>query len=674
MTKTFNISKITNKIYCSESYSGKNNTNINKCQNIFNIIRTCKNKVSNNIKNYKNIFNIKKIDNIQNNKPNSIINKNVKSKSNSKDNTSNSNVATFWISKVYKDNINKNINKRKKQTIITIPDYYIKENIINKDRIIALNTSKSKNKIKPFKIIKSSFYKVNKDNTFTNKNIDNTAAKKIINIKKLRKKKRSLHLYNQIIDIEEVNKKQIIMNSDVLLSLYEICLNTGSYNLKDVRFINLGSSKFWNSLLTFPHFKEILKIYKIETLKKVWRILQHIDNDIEAILKIKNYSECINTCNLKLKKIAYVLVESFLTEKDLSKLLKKASIDKLSGNTKIDNNNNNSKVLIDANFTDYPRHLELGTEEIDYLFKNENSKSNKIVDSSSNNNIENKSNKHESNACSDLQLIEDEDFEFYSKEIEKLDREAKLNQTCTQLKVKRKLFNIIKVSNNESKLNKTQYNYVMNINNKFHNHTNNNNNINNNNNKAVSFNINEDNIKFKDKSLLIKELSTEKKKLLNQVKYNILKLRIEIVMYYFNLIEKKDLINNTYCFVINNIDINLISDNKKILNNIKINNIYLDEEDKIISIYNSLGIKLNNYFLGCLLDANSFNIKNTLNYIINIMNNKEKNIISDSYFLVDYFIINNLYLNNTTTCNKSFINKNVNYNFNELNLKLNYIK
>ena len=56
---------------------------------------------------------------------------------------------------------------------------------------------------------------------------------------RIRKRKTTMQSFEEIIDLSAMNKKHFITNSDIILALFEICINFSSYNL-GLKIVNIN--------------------------------------------------------------------------------------------------------------------------------------------------------------------------------------------------------------------------------------------------------------------------------------------------------------------------------------------------------------------------------------------------------------------------------------------------
>lgn len=99
----------------------------------------------------------------------------------------------------------------------------------------------------------------------------------------------------RIIDISVVNSQSEITNSDLILCILEICINSIYYGFK----YSNKSKIFWENLMKKNEFKNIFLNFKPETLKKYWIILSEIKDYEKAVDLININKDLIDRKELK---------------------------------------------------------------------------------------------------------------------------------------------------------------------------------------------------------------------------------------------------------------------------------------------------------------------------------------------------------------------------------------
>jgi hypothetical protein len=152
---------------------------------------------------------------------------------------------------------------------------------------------------------------------------------------------------DKLVDIEQLNKKDSLNNSEMLLVIIQICLNPAKYKLSN----STTTKSFWDAVMKKEEFKKLLKIFKSETLRKYWRILREI-NDMDQLIKIiKDNKEVINNPCFKLLPVINILL-TYIKEKkyneysleDYFKSINESNVKKIQNNKKQLNKNNDNLI------------------------------------------------------------------------------------------------------------------------------------------------------------------------------------------------------------------------------------------------------------------------------------------------------------------------------------------
>ena len=133
---------------------------------------------------------------------------------------------------------------------------------------------------------KSSFNKrkrklPNKTNDINNENNNNLET--IINIP-------------EFISNLKAGKIQNILNSDMILIIFEICLNSSQFNING----DNSSRAFWEEIGKIELLFPITNIFKPETLRKYWRTIRKVNKPKKIINAVKEYKDKLNNENIKL--------------------------------------------------------------------------------------------------------------------------------------------------------------------------------------------------------------------------------------------------------------------------------------------------------------------------------------------------------------------------------------
>jgi hypothetical protein len=124
--------------------------------------------------------------------------------------------------------------------------------------------------------------------------------------------------YSHIINIEETLSKYSnnntdnnntnnieIPNSDLILIMLEICLNSSKYGLDK----DNSSRAFWEDVGKLKQLKPITDKFKTETLRKYWRTFREAKRYKKIISETKRYKDELNNNNLKLLSSIRVICE-----------------------------------------------------------------------------------------------------------------------------------------------------------------------------------------------------------------------------------------------------------------------------------------------------------------------------------------------------------------------------
>ena len=98
--------------------------------------------------------------------------------------------------------------------------------------------------------------------------------------------------------ISTLNNKEnkLISNTDMIMFILELCLNSSQFNLKG----DNSSRKFWEEVGKLKELSPITKIFKPETLRKYWRLLRNIKKPKKIINILNEHKNLINNENIKL--------------------------------------------------------------------------------------------------------------------------------------------------------------------------------------------------------------------------------------------------------------------------------------------------------------------------------------------------------------------------------------
>ncbi len=110
-----------------------------------------------------------------------------------------------------------------------------------------------------------------------------------------------------VVDIKEVQKKEQIAKTDVLLAIIEIALNSSYYSLSTYN----RSKSFWEDVLKYKELKKIFEPLKAETLKKYW-ININISGDPQQVADfIKKHKKLFDTYKIMVLPMISTAAEYF---------------------------------------------------------------------------------------------------------------------------------------------------------------------------------------------------------------------------------------------------------------------------------------------------------------------------------------------------------------------------
>ena len=96
-----------------------------------------------------------------------------------------------------------------------------------------------------------------------------------------------------------------IPNSDLILLILELCLNSSQFGLEK----DNSSRAFWEEVGKLDKLKPITSKFKTETLRKYWRIIREAKKYKKIISETKRYANELNNNNLKLLSSIRVISE-----------------------------------------------------------------------------------------------------------------------------------------------------------------------------------------------------------------------------------------------------------------------------------------------------------------------------------------------------------------------------
>lgn len=146
-----------------------------------------------------------------------------------------------------------------------------------------------------------------------------------------------------IIDLTKLSTQSEIKNSDIILSILEICTYAKKYN-----YDSLNNTKaFWERVANDDISKKIFRNFKSETLRKYWKIIRMAGNNNKYIETVKQNEKFINNPVFKLLPIINA-ISSFVQsdEKNFEDFfIVFNSKDKRVEEGKKDNENNNISLI-----------------------------------------------------------------------------------------------------------------------------------------------------------------------------------------------------------------------------------------------------------------------------------------------------------------------------------------
>ena len=105
------------------------------------------------------------------------------------------------------------------------------------------------------------------------------------------------YLYGNIINLEDLsNKKKPLQNTEIILAIMEICLNSSKYGIN----LDNSSRNFWEKIGEREDIFSVIKQFKPETLRKYWRRLRTTNKYKNIIQIINQKKDKLNGNNMKL--------------------------------------------------------------------------------------------------------------------------------------------------------------------------------------------------------------------------------------------------------------------------------------------------------------------------------------------------------------------------------------
>lgn len=102
--------------------------------------------------------------------------------------------------------------------------------------------------------------------------------------------------HTPLINLFDLSKKHEFTNSDVILALIEIALNSDCYSIPKY---SGKSNNFWEEVVQYNELKRLFQFYRPETIKKYWRLINYKNNSENAAKIVKQNKRLIDEQNPK---------------------------------------------------------------------------------------------------------------------------------------------------------------------------------------------------------------------------------------------------------------------------------------------------------------------------------------------------------------------------------------
>ena len=122
------------------------------------------------------------------------------------------------------------------------------------------------------------------------------------------KTKPALQNIDLIMDLPKLSTKSYITNTDIILSILEICTFNKRYNYD----CSNNTKAFWDRVVKEGILKKIFKNFKSETLRKYWKIIRQTGNNDKYLEVVKQNEDFINNNGFKLLPIINT-ISTFIT-------------------------------------------------------------------------------------------------------------------------------------------------------------------------------------------------------------------------------------------------------------------------------------------------------------------------------------------------------------------------
>ena len=186
-------------------------------------------------------------------------------------------------------------------------------------------------------------------------------------------KKNKNNNFGSIINISDTlskyNNNQNIPNSELILIILELCLNSSKLGIEK----DNSSRAFWEEIGKKPEFKQITNKFKPETLRKYWRTIRETKKFKKIISETKRYKNELNNQNMKLFASIHAICEyvsnpgrkmDYYLNKHMTKSANKSNRDSA--------NNMNSNQQIEEIVNTFKKYFPKKNEKeiLSVLFKN----------------------------------------------------------------------------------------------------------------------------------------------------------------------------------------------------------------------------------------------------------------------------------------------------------------
>ena len=115
-----------------------------------------------------------------------------------------------------------------------------------------------------------------------------------------------------IVDLGKLIRQSEIRNSDVILTIFEICTFNKKYNYD----CSNNTKAFWERVVNEDILKKIFKNFKSETLRKYWKMMRLAGNNDKYIEIVKQNEDFINNPVFKLLPIINGITTYIQTNSD----------------------------------------------------------------------------------------------------------------------------------------------------------------------------------------------------------------------------------------------------------------------------------------------------------------------------------------------------------------------